>query len=105
MLGETDRERKVRMNKLKELGKFPDRDLLNGRFARAATKKDEKTEKTEASSTRPSTGGSGGFRDRGEDQKEEALRQGLKKSLTLFFANPNDATLFLKVLIADGIDT
>ena len=84
--------RRARQEQLARAAGYKDADLFKGRFERKV--KDHR--KGECRSTRASTVPDGA-------DPEEALRRYLKKDLPSFFANQNDANLFLKVIVSDGI--
>ena len=93
MLGESQDQ--TRREKLRRIGQGADRDLFMGRFAKGV----EQTSSTRAS-VRPAS-----FRDTEQtaDGNEDVMKEFIQSELSTFFANQNDASLYVKALIADGI--
>lgn len=86
-------QRKIRHEKLEKLSGGTDQDIFGGRFGKRRDKKSHDT----TSSTRLSL--KTDARVKGEDD----IAKFLNTELRLFFSNQQDGTLFVKVLVADGI--
>ena len=88
-------EKATRSSQLDKLAKGDDHDLMRGRFG----DRPKRTQPT--STTRISSGGKSQAAE--EIESEDILQEFLNKELKSFFTNQGDATLFVKVLCADGI--
>ena len=86
----------MRNRQLERFGNARDSDLFDGRFA-------GKKSIPGTSSTRPST--ALGKKDQEDLSGEEAIKDFLSRELNIFFLQCADASLFVKVLVCDGIVT
>lgn len=86
-----------RANTLDRLAQGEDHDLLQGRFAR-------KQQRAAGTSAGPMSAMAGlNHSDTEKVKTEEELGRFLKPELKNFFASVQDASLFVKVLVCDGI--
>lgn len=93
-LGET-RDR-TRRQKLRRIGFGEDRDIFTGRFAKGG--KEHMTSSTRTPIKPPLS-----LCEENADGNEEAMKEFIQSELSTFFATENDACLYVKALIADGI--